>query len=259
MSIHHRAIAHLDRAITVVPSSEVHLLRYAALELRLAIECLVYQFLPYYRDEIPDEMFDEWRPQVILDALVEANPDLRHSHVLRVAPESQGEPAQWFTIGSQTGMSPKHLRAAHHRLSNFLHATAEGEHADVAKLQRSVDKVIALLEQYRRDTTISNFAVRHSVVCECGRKFSRRARALEKSPFVRCPSKDCKIAWRYVDVERDTSKWEKVTQEIFCQSCKAKTFFSVTQIEPGARLRCAYCGAISRLEAAVIARLERAG
>jgi len=257
MSIHFRAIEHLDKAIELAESESLEHLRYAALELRLAIECLVYQFLPYYRDEVPDELFSEWRPQIILDALVDANPDLPHSHTLRMAPENaKGEPTAWYTMGKQTGLSPKHLRAAHHRLSNFLHATAEDTHVDEEKLRRSVEKVASILEPFRTDSVISNFAVRHSVECECGRRFSRRGRALEKSPLVRCPNKDCKRLWRYVSEEGQVSQWEMVSQEIVCQKCKETTYFSPTQVQPGARLRCSYCNAVSRLEPGVIVQLE---
>jgi hypothetical protein len=89
MAIHHFAIKHLDQAITLAADDSYDSFRYAALDLRYAIEYLVYKFLPHYKDEVIDEVLNEWRPNVILDALVEANPDLPHSFSLRIASEDE--------------------------------------------------------------------------------------------------------------------------------------------------------------------------
>ncbi len=257
MSIHYKAISHLDKAIKLADRGEAEDLIYAALELRFSIERLIYQFQPYYRDEIPDELFDEWRPQLILDAMVEANPMLRHSHDVNMASEnSDGEPTTWFRMGSQKGLSPKHIRAAYHRLSNFLHTPFGDGERDPAKLRRSVETVIALLEPYREASIISNFDVRYTVTCECGRRILRRKSAVEKSPFARCPNSCCRVLYRFVSETGNDSEWEKVTQEFVCPKCKTKTYFAVTQMEAGARLRCEACQAITRLEPALFARLE---
>jgi hypothetical protein len=159
-------------------------------------------------------------------------------------------------MGSQKGISPKHIRAAYHRLSNFLHTPLGGGEHDADKLRRSIEKVIALLEPYRAASLINNFALRHTLTCECGRTISRRKSAVEKWPFVRCPSKLCRVLWRFAPESPEDSRWEKVTQEVICAKCQTKTYFSVTQIEAGARLRCVECQAITRLEPAIRARLE---
>lgn len=248
MSIHHQAVSHLDRAVALEARGDYDSLRYAALELRHAIECLVYELMPYYKEELPTEAFETWWPQEILEALVDCNPMLKHSVVVRFSPEdAEGNPTEWHTMGRQTGIGPKLLRAGYHRLGNFLHAPVDGGRHDEEKLKRSVKKVINLLEPYTADNLIDNFAVRHNFTCKCGRKVVRRDEAVKKSPLVRCPDKNCGAQYEFVSTEGGKSEFRIVRRDVLCRACGSTNYLDADLVENGVKLRCFNCFKIWQL------------
>ena len=53
----------LRRAIKELDSGDADRLPYAALELRKAMECLAYERLLLYRDELPEDKMAIWQPR----------------------------------------------------------------------------------------------------------------------------------------------------------------------------------------------------
>jgi hypothetical protein len=247
MSIHHQAVRHLDLALTFQARGDYDSLRYAALELRHAIECLVYELMPHYKDELPSEAFETWRPQEILEALVDCNPALKHTVVVRISPEdAQGNPTEWHTMGRQTGIGPKLLRAGYHRLGNFLHAPLDGVH-DQEKLKRSIQKVIALLEPYRSDNLITTYGMHHNFTCKCGRRVVRREEAIKRSPLVRCPERKCGAQYKYVSSDSGNSEFRIVRRDIHCHACGSTNYLDADLVENGVKIRCFNCEKVWQL------------
>src|SRR5262245_49533906 len=123
MSIHHSAINHLDKARRLLDQADYDSLRYAVLELRYGIECLVYELLPKYAEELSDEVREGWRPSEMLLDMVGCDPDLPHTASLAIGIEGAGGslgPA--YPLGTQTGLDPKALSREYSRLGSFLHA-----------------------------------------------------------------------------------------------------------------------------------------
>lgn len=253
MSIHHAAMDHLEKAKRLV-EGDYDSLRYAVLELRYGIECLVYELLPGYAEELSDEVREAWKPSEILQEMVSCNPGLPNTVSLAMAfdgPDRKPGPA--VHLGTQTGIAPKSLLKDYSRLGSFLHARKpDGNPHDEGKLRRSVEKVISSLERYRSDTIISNFAKRHRFPCQsCGREILRRLGAFDLDPFVRCPNKNCRAVHERIVEEGDEYRFRMARENFKC-ACGTGSFFDLHVLQPGVRIKCRGCSKVFILRLAVV-------
>jgi len=83
MSIHHNSVKHLEKAKTLAGTGDYDSLRYAALELRYAIECIFYELLPLYQEELPSDIIEKWKLQEIIDVIIDCDPHVEHTKVVR--------------------------------------------------------------------------------------------------------------------------------------------------------------------------------
>ena len=90
MSIHHRAMAHLEKAKALITQDDEDSLRYAALEIRYCIEYLFYELIPLYKEELPDDVMTGkvWKPGDIIAMISEIDPGVFHDRTLSFGPES---------------------------------------------------------------------------------------------------------------------------------------------------------------------------
>lgn len=76
-------------------------LRYAALELRLAMEALTYDRAQAYRKEPPLDAFAKGQPQKLMDALLEIDRTAGSTYTLRMGEQSApGAPETMETLGT---------------------------------------------------------------------------------------------------------------------------------------------------------------
>jgi hypothetical protein len=233
---------HLDKAKSLV-GGDYDSLRYAVLELRYAIECLVYRLVPSYEKELSDETRDAWRPAEILQEMVRCNPDLPRTASYRMGLETEnGEPGRAVDLGTQTGITPKALQEDYARLGSFLHAKQpDGRPHDEEKLRRSVEQVIGSLERYRGDSIIANFSEHQSFACEsCGREIVRRISALAVDPLVRCTNKECRAVYERI-TGNDGGRFKMVQEDVNCPACVAHGYFDRHNLNPGMRIKCRVC------------------
>jgi hypothetical protein len=76
MSIDYRSRAkhHHIRALNLAAGGELESLRYASLELRLCIECLIYDRLQAYLPEVSHAAIKKWTPKQVMAELLAADP-----------------------------------------------------------------------------------------------------------------------------------------------------------------------------------------
>jgi hypothetical protein len=109
-------------------------LRYACLELRLAIERIAYQKLQLRLGDISIEEVAAWQPKRVMDVLMElVDPALDQDSMLSVAKEgSDGQPVEDFApLGTTKGVNPKDLGKHWQKLGFYLHVSMpkkKGEH-----------------------------------------------------------------------------------------------------------------------------------
>jgi hypothetical protein len=77
-------------ARSLITAGDEASLRYAALEIRMAIELMFYKLLSSYKEELPDDLLKHWQPKKIIDALIDCDPDIEHDYSLTIAQERSG-------------------------------------------------------------------------------------------------------------------------------------------------------------------------
>jgi hypothetical protein len=99
-------------------------LDYAALELRKAMEAIIYDRAQLYKDEVPVEVYRTWQPRKVLAYMAEIDPMLAHnSWEVSFKPDAKlGQPENsWISLGTETLLTSKNLRKHYDALGHFLH------------------------------------------------------------------------------------------------------------------------------------------
>lgn len=258
MSIHYRAMQHLDRAKTLLDLQGDEDLIYAALEMRFCIENVFYNLATAYKRELPDTVLDgkTWQPGEIIDMLVDIDPYVETGRVLSMGfePSPGAEPREMHVIGRQSGASRKLVSRYYHALGFFLHARTDQRSHDFVKLRRKLAHLLPHLEKFRSDTVLDGFATRVSLKCPlCGRPIAKRAEAAARDPYLTCPNSRCGAMFECMetDDQEGSARFRLVERQITCKSCKTKLFFPLHFLiegsEIGARIRCKPCGAVAQL------------
>lgn len=260
MSIHYRAMAHLEAARGLLASADEAHLRYAALELRYCIEHLFYELIPLYKDELPDSVVGGavWRPAEIIDMIVAIDPGVHEDRSLRMGLEtSPGVPApQLFSLGRQSGLRRDLARRLYHGLGFYLHARIDQQPHNAARLRRHLERLIPALERFEGDRIlISGFDPRSTFNCtECGRPIRKRLINLAKNPLAVCPNERCGAVFK--TLERGEAVEHQLLQETFeCPACHSDNWIGIHLLRRGARskgrLTCRGCSRVYRVIEAV--------
>lgn len=182
-------------------------LRYACLELRLAIEALAYATLQTYLEDDSDSVQaaqSDWQPSKVLDALLDYDPmaDMSFRIVMHsVAPD--GEPGEMVMDAVDKRFSAQWAAKAHRSMGSFLHQRTirevrRGKQLDETVLRREARRVLETLEPILaspvHDTRVG---FRFGYSCPgCGDELSVALMPLmlTGATRTRCPS--CGIRWR---------------------------------------------------------------
>lgn len=156
MALNYRDVARksLNRAKQELTSNEKHRFRYAALELRMAFEALIYERAGNYSEELPGEKLSTWQPGKLLSLLLEIDPSADKNRGLSVGIEEEcGKPAKEMTyMGEERVIRLSEIKKYYDRLSSYLHTptsdqVAEGKGADAEKILLRCNEIVAILEQ----------------------------------------------------------------------------------------------------------------
>ena len=226
----------------LLASSEAGCVRHAALETRFAIERLFYSLLPYYEDELPDDIIRKWQPRQIIEALIECNPFVEYEQHIVIG-RGQGNDGQPLFAGSQKPVSRKLLSQYYHKLGSYLHARRDGKDPDVMKMRSVISSAVERIEQHCRETTVMhNGGVFITVACECGRDIKRNLLALAGNPSARCTREECGAVYDLVAVHAPLqTEWRLRTLPFICPACAAMTPYGIHKIFDEAVLACSEC------------------
>ncbi len=257
MSIHHEAMAHLDKARALLSEGSDDSLRYAALEMRYCIEHLFYKIIPHYKDELPDDVMSGkiWRPGDIISMIADIDPGATRDRRLRMGfPAQEGEPAKvMYDLGPQTGLRKDLARRLWNGLGYYLHARVDGQAHNPIDLRKKLEKVLPRLEQFRGDRVImSGFDVRTTSKCQlCGRTMARRMSAIKENPYIECPNRDCGAIYEITEADEAMAHWKMVQASIGCKRCGTENWLGVHAWKHGAQtggtLTCCECKTTYRL------------
>lgn len=253
MSIHHRAMAHLDKGKDLLAKSDPDSLRYAALEIRYAIEHLFYELIPLYKDELPDDVTSGkvWRPGEIIAMIEEIDPGIHHDVTLSFGPESSPGvlAGPMYVMGSQTGIRKDLARRMWNGVGYYLHAPVTGGEHDASKMKAKLEKVAAHLERYRNDRVLAGgLALRSSTKCmKCQRPISKRVQTIKDNPLITCPNSRCGAIYECSE-EGERVMFKMLEHNVKCNKCQNDNYLPVHELKKAAQenafIRCGSCPAV---------------
>lgn len=173
----------LNIAKTELATADDARLRFAALQLRLALEALTYERAQMYQDELPPSEIDVWQPGKVIKVLIEIEPHTYQNATYRIRREaSETSPAgDWMPLGHDVVIPMKEVQKHHSALSSALHMpTIKQLNADQgfnpAKIRSKCEEAIVAIEKALCSTVRTNLG--HFQSFDCGRCSIRVRRRL---------------------------------------------------------------------------------
>jgi transposase-like protein len=256
MSIHYRAMAHLEKAKELLAKNDEDSLRYAALEIRYCIEHLFYELIPLYKQELPDDVMNGkvWKPGDIIAMISEIDPGVLHDRTLTFGSESSPGvlAGPMYVMGTHTGLRRDLARRIWNGVGFYLHAPViSGEH-DYDKLRKKLAKTIPRLQTFQSDRVLAGgFAERSHFKCSsCGRAIAKRTATIEETPWVVCPNTKCGAIYECFH-EGDQVGHKMLQESVKCKKCGSDNWLGVHQLKEAAQkngfVRCCQCDATYQL------------
>lgn len=248
MSLDKRSCMLRAQALLATPTHENQ--RYAALELRLCIEALVYEKLRSFSSHIPKEVLMNWQPPQAVKALLEFEPNADRSFTIFAGIEDEyGKPAKDMKlVGQHHALRLSWLRKHYNKLGNLLHApalldTQSSSMPDIsAYLLEVVDDLQAPLSG-----TITGGSIRdvYSFSCQqCHNTIVCNAEAVQRHKRAKCLNPHCKAEYfASVSPSGEANFQVKITNfECADVSCTGVTPFENRKLDIGVQFKCMVCG-----------------
>jgi DNA-directed RNA polymerase subunit RPC12/RpoP len=243
----HRARQHVQRAKDHLADGKSETLRYACLELRMAIEALTYERLEAYLSEVSNDVMKKWQPKQVLAELLFVDPTADSSGQLWVGREDQpGVPAKDMKfLGTDERFTVKWATKAHNTLGGFLHeptiAQLQAGKENEATIRERAAEIVTELERVLSATLSNvNFGVFCTIPCECGFTIRRKEEFVRRGENAVCAS--CGRIYE-VSIKEETRqfayKLARVNYE--CANCKTEQWIARHELDKEPVLVCSTC------------------
>jgi hypothetical protein len=239
----------LARATRELASDDVERLKYAALELRMAIEALTYDRALAYKGEFPESEYETWQPKRVMEVLLEIDPtaDKDRSIAFEVEPSLGEKPATMHSLGTETVLSMATIKDHYNALGSYLHVRSlkqakAGVELNFGKMRKRCGAIIKYLEKVLSsphwNSTLGNHA---SFDCECGARVRRRLPFGTKTVLAEC---SCGAQFDVEAHEDGTFRATPKQQKANCANadCSGWTFVPEHMARAGTWWICEDCG-----------------
>lgn len=250
--MNYRSIAreHLKAATEQLEKRVDSALKYAALELRMAMEAVTYDRAAAFKEEFPTEEYDTWQPKKVMAVLLEIEPMADKDGTIAFGLEEEyGVPAKQMTLlGTETVLNMAVLKKHYDALGSFLHiltikSTNAGKTVNHDKLRKRCEEIKTYLDRVLSSTVFnSTLGIFSSIECvECGKKIRKRIPQGENTIKVECSN--CEASYRVSCSGANHSIWEPMQQEMECanKECTKKIVVWEKEIRLGAKWTCPEC------------------
>ncbi|MGU3494010.1 hypothetical protein ACLBXM_08210 [Xanthobacteraceae bacterium A53D] len=185
------AQAHHDAAGRLLTTGAESDAVYACLELRMALECLTYDLMKLYGDDVSDDILSKWQAGLILNALVQTDPGIESTLELQIAGED-GTFSQPLAVLRDERMEVKWAQKAYHQLGNFLHERSFADTERGVKTDNDVirKRAITIHKEIGRILASSGgnlrLKIRFGMHCECGSQAQMDLSPSQLKSIARC-------------------------------------------------------------------------
>ena len=238
-------------------SGEDSRLIYAALELRLCIEEIVYAKLKTYAKRLPESIMRRWQPPQALKALLDIEPGADQNFTLRIAREVEpGVPGtDWQHMGDHRTVSLEWLKKNYNKLGSYLHATmpfVPPKYPYQVELERRRESLMSIAEDLKPAVASSMDAALAMVVtfdcgaCEC--TVACNEEGVEKTRKAVCLNPDCGVEHQVL--RDDDGEWlfRVPTVQVKCHLCSTYFWVQEHRLKLGVQVSCSNCDANFRVQ-----------
>lgn len=257
-----RARQAVERAKAELASGSDERMLYAALELRMAIECITYDRAKSYEKELPPQEYDVWQPGKLMKLLLELEPLADASETLSFGLEDEpGVPAEKMnTLGLEKVFNIKDIKSSYDALGSFLHQPTlkqlgSGGH-NWQKLRGRCDGLVIKLEAVLASPVFNmNFGVFTTFKCmneDCGQTVRKRLPCGQSEVSAVCF--ECGAEHVLTVAKDDQVTVRSVSQDVPCANsmCSHKLKLFKHQIKNGTHWACPACGTQCMIGLAVL-------
>jgi hypothetical protein len=203
-----RAQSHLDAATALLARGEEASLRYACLELRMVMECLTYDLLRIYRNDVGDELLSEYRADKLLKQLVAIDPMADQGATLTISPADDASDGKTMSF-KEHRFRARWGSKSYNTLGRFLHErtfleleTGKTESGEL--IRKRADSIASELGKVLAGT---GYGMRLTngleCTCDCGAVMRFRMGPQQVRTRARCAT--CETVY---EVERDSPSKE---------------------------------------------------
>ena len=221
---------HIKRAEKELGKNLDQHIKYAALELRMAMEAITYDRAQAYKDEFPFGEYETWQPRRVMLVLLDIDPMADQDCSLAVGVEEEyGVPAHKMrSLGSEKVLNMKVLKKHYDALGSYLHVqtlkqTRSGKTIDCIKFRNRCEAISEFVKQALSspvfNITIGNFSTINCYEC----KNPIRKRVPTSLSEVRATCYECNATYTISDKGDGKVEWTPHQQEIECANSRCDT------------------------------------
>lgn len=253
MNYRGEARRHLDRAKERLISEDIKDVRYAALDLRMAMEALTYARAAAYKDEFPPQEYRTWQPRKVMQVLLDIDPYADQGGTLSFGEETEYgvTPKKMKTLGTETVLSMKTLKRYYDAIGSYLHVPTlkqveEGKQVGINRMKGKCEEVAGYIEKVLASpiyhNTIGSFAVTNCTECE--KPIRKRVPSTVDELKAECFQEGCPATYLIIRENDKQVMWKEDKVDIVCgnESCDKKILVWRKEVQQNKYWMCPECG-----------------
>lgn len=246
----HEARQALDLARAQLATGQTDYLKYAALELRMAMEALTYDRAEAYAAELPPSEYDMWQPKKLLQQLLDIDPFADKDSTISYGMEEEYgiQPAVMNALGPEKVLNLATLKKHYDALGSHLHMPtikqlSQGKGPDTAKLAKRCGEIADFIADVLASSVFnSTLGVFAQMPCdECGAIIRKRMPFGVESLEARCF--ECPASYTLEGGADGQVTWKPQQHELRCRfpGCDTPAVIWDHELEPGRQWTCQRC------------------
>lgn len=250
----------LQRANDELASTDVQRLKYAALELREAMESLTYDRALAYKDDFPPSEYETWQPKKVMLVLLEIDPnaDKDSSIAFGIEPSLGERPEVMQSLGTEKVLNMKTLKKHYDALGSYLHVQSmkqrrAGVMIDYGAMRKRCEDIAAFIGDVLKsrvfNSTLGNYAVMDCL--QCGKPL--RKKWPDGKTKVKAKCFECEADYIVEDMGDGQCRWQADQVDLACAKpeCGAVINPFRSEIAQGTGWDCRDCGGRNELQLAI--------
>lgn len=236
----------IERAKKLIEVGDKVSLRYAALELRMAMEFLTYEKLDGTGNHIPKYIVDAWQPPQAVKALLEFDQlGDKSFKIFAGIEEEYGKPAKDMKlVGEHKSLGLKWLRKHYNKVGKYLHGHRTTEELMPEKELKSYLQEVAAAVEEANSGNIRGaaFIQPFDVTCEkCGQPFVVAKSSLKNTKKFYCFNANCRAEYHGELTGENSAKFRLLATTFDCAACNAKISVENRHLKIGFKFKCGKC------------------